>query len=163
MGSAREVTKLPSSANGGHRGDGVLTAATAHSLQRVAAPLGPTTAALPSMPVTNRVTSSSDARPHDPRPVLRLYIAGGAPSSTIAESNLASLLESNGVTDYDLEIIDCLKNPRRAIGDGVLVIPTLIRFAPLPLQTIVGTLSDAGRVGAALGFATASHGDRASA
>ena len=94
---------------------------------------------------------------------LRLYVAGGAPNSTMAESNLTSLLESNGVTDYELEIIDCIKDPRRALGDGVLVTPTLMRVAPPPPQTIVGTLSDAARVGAALGLSASAPGDRASA
>ena len=110
----------------------------------------------------SRSTSTSHA-PASARLQLRLYIAAGAPNSALAESNLTSLLESNGVTDYDLEIIDCIKEPRRALGDGVLVTPTLVRFAPPPPQTIVGTLSDPVRVGAALGFAMASHGDRASA
>jgi circadian clock protein KaiB len=94
---------------------------------------------------------------------LRLYVAGGAPNSTMAESNLTSLLESNGVTDYELEIIDCIKDPRRALGDGVLVTPTLMRVAPPPPQTIVGTLSDAARVGAALGLPASAPGGRASA
>ena len=112
--------------------------------------------------MVSRVPASTDTSAAGDRLQLRLYIAGGAPNSALAESNLASLLESHGVTDYDLEIIDCIKDPRRALGDGVLVTPTLVRFAPPPPQTIVGTLSDARRVGAALGFAT-SPLDRASA
>ena len=115
------------------------------------------------MPVTNRLSSSSDSRSPHRRLQLRLYIAEGAPNSIMAESNLTSLLESNDVTDYDLEIIDCMTDPRRALGDGVLVTPTLVRVAPSPLQTIVGTLSDAVRVGAALGFLTSPHEERASA
>ena len=107
--------------------------------------------------------SSTQTHPSDTRLQLRLYVAGGAPNSTMAEANLASLLEARGVTDYDLEIIDCIKDPRRALGDGVLVTPTLVRVAPPPPQTIVGTLSDAVRVGAALGFPASSHGERASA
>ena len=110
-----------------------------------------------------RPASAAEVGASTARLQLRLYVAGGAPNSTLAESNLTSLLESNGIVDYDLEIIDCIKDPRRALGDGVLVTPTLVRFAPPPPQTIVGTLSDAARVGAALGFATSPHGDRASA
>ena len=113
--------------------------------------------------MVSRGPSSTDTLPAGARLQLRLYIAGGAPNSTMAESNLASLLESHGVSDYDLEIIDCIKDPRRALGDGVLVTPTLVRFSPPPPQTIVGTLSDAARVGAALGFARSPLGDRASA
>ena len=101
-----------------------------------------------------------------PAPValkLRLYVAGGAPNSTLAEANLMALLETHGVTDHELEIVDCIRDPRRALRDGVLVTPTLLRVAPAPQQTIVGTLSDARRVAAALGLPLGPHGERASA
>ena len=35
------------------------------------------------------------------------------------------------------------KEPERALADGILMTPTLIRLAPLPLRRIIGTLSDA--------------------
>ena len=107
--------------------------------------------------------ASPDIQAPSARLQLRLYIAGNAPNSTMAESNLTALLASNGVTDYELEIIDCIKDPRRALGDGVLVTPTLVRFAPPPPASIVGTLSDAARVGAALGVSASARADRASA
>ena len=94
---------------------------------------------------------------------LRLYIAGGAPNSTLAEANLMALLDAHGITDHALEVIDCIRDPRRALQDGVLVTPTLLRVAPAPQQTIVGTLSDTRRVAAALGLPLGSHGERASA
>ena len=94
---------------------------------------------------------------------LRLYVAGGAPNSLLAEGNLDALLAAHGVTDHELEIIDCIREPKRALRDGVLVTPTLVRVAPAPTQTIVGTLSDARRVAAALGLPLAPHGARASA
>ena len=104
----------------------------------------------------------------DPRPApgglkLRLYVAGGAPNSTLAQGNLAALLASHGITDHELEIVDCIRDPRRALRDGVLVTPTLVRVAPPPQQTIVGTLSDTRRVAAALGLPLGPHGERASA
>ena len=94
---------------------------------------------------------------------LRLYIAGGAPNSTLAQANLAALLEAHGVTDHELEVIDCIRDPRRALRDGVLVTPTLLRVSPSPQQTIVGTLSDTRRVAAALDLPLAPRGERASA
>jgi circadian clock protein KaiB len=39
-----------------------------------------------------------------------------------------------------------LKYPRRALADGVVVTPTLIRLLPLPVQRVVGDLSDTSQV-----------------
>ena len=94
---------------------------------------------------------------------LRLYVAAGAPNSTLAQSNLEALLAAHGIRDYRLEIIDCIREPKRALGDGVLVTPTLLRVGPPPQQVIVGTLSDTRRVAAALGLPLAPQGERASA
>lgn len=85
--------------------------------------------------------------------VLRLYTAGVAPNSVLALANLESLLARHGIADYQLEIVDCISDPRRALRDGVLVTPTLVKLAPEPTQAIVGTLSDDARVWAALGIA----------
>jgi circadian clock protein KaiB len=84
---------------------------------------------------------------------LRLYIAGAAPISELARANLDALLASCGAADCELEVIDCIREPRRALAEGVFVTPTLIKAAPGPAQTIVGALSDARRVLAALGLA----------
>ena len=88
---------------------------------------------------------------------LRLYVAGDAPNSVAARTNLRRLLETCEPGSFTLEIIDCLKEPMRALQDGVLVTPTLVRFEPLPKQTIVGTLSELARVTAALGVVPAAR------
>ena len=88
---------------------------------------------------------------------LRLYVAGDAPNSTAARTNLRRLLDECEPGSFTLEIIDCLKEPMRALQDGVLVTPTLVRFEPLPRQTIVGTLSEVARVTAALGMIAATR------
>ena len=82
--------------------------------------------------------------------VLRLYVAGDAPNSTLARENLARLLERVDPADYRLEVIDCLRDPLRAIADGVLVTPTLLRVQPEPPRTVVGSLSAPERVAAVL-------------
>jgi circadian clock protein KaiB len=56
------------------------------------------------------------------------------------------------VTNYRLEIVDCLADPRRALADGVLVTPTLLKLSPPPRQTLVGSLSDLSRVRSVLGL-----------
>lgn len=83
---------------------------------------------------------------------LRLYIAGEGPNSRAALANLQALLRAHGPADCELEVVDCLREPIRALRDGVLVTPTLLRLSPLPSQTIVGTLSRTRSVLAALGL-----------
>jgi circadian clock protein KaiB len=80
-------------------------------------------------------------------------VAGTAPNSALARANLEALLARYGIAGCELEIIDCITEPRRALTDGVLVTPTLVKASPGPVQMIVGTLSDTRRVVAALGLA----------
>lgn len=82
--------------------------------------------------------------------ILRLYVAGDAPNSTRARANLSRLLSDVDPSRYSLEVIDCLAEPLRALGDGVLVTPTLVRVDPPPPQVVVGTLSALDRVADAL-------------
>ena len=86
------------------------------------------------------------------RLVLRLYVAGSAPNSTRAHANLLALLQRAGAQDYDLEVVDCIREPQRALQDGVLVTPTLLRLEPQPVETLIGTLSDARSVALTLGL-----------
>lgn len=80
---------------------------------------------------------------------LRLYVAGGAPNSLTARANLATLAAALG--HPGLEIVDVLDDPVRALTDGILVTPTLVKIAPSPVCRIIGNLSDARRVLALLG------------
>ena len=82
--------------------------------------------------------------------VLRLYVAGDAPNSARARANLRRLLNDVDPSCYRLEVIDCLSEPLRALDDGVLVTPTLVRVQPPPAQTVVGSLSALDRVADAL-------------
>jgi circadian clock protein KaiB len=78
---------------------------------------------------------------------LRLYVAGRAPNSVRAIANVMAICDPHaGSIQYALEIVDVLENPRRALADGVVVTPTLLRLSPLPIQRIVGDLSDTGQV-----------------
>lgn len=84
---------------------------------------------------------------------LRLYLAGDGPNSTMARANLRRLLAGVDPSRYSLEIIDSLRDPLRALEQGVLVTPTLVRVHPEPQVTIIGTLRDAQAVADALGLA----------
>jgi len=81
---------------------------------------------------------------------LRLYIAGNAPNSVRAMSNLKAICDeyfTNGVT---LEVVDLLQHPARAMADGIIVTPTLLKLSPAPVQRVIGSLNDTNQVRLAL-------------
>jgi circadian clock protein KaiB len=78
--------------------------------------------------------------------LLRLYVAGNAPNSLRAIANAKAICEEYLTSRYALEVVDLLKHPRRALDDGIIVTPTLLRLRPLPIQRVVGNLSDTNQV-----------------
>jgi circadian clock protein KaiB len=89
---------------------------------------------------------------------LRLYVAGDGPNSMEARANLASILQAHPEARYELEVVDFLKEPLRAMRDGVIVTPTLVRLAPPPERKLIGTLRETATVIAALGIGEVRHG-----
>jgi circadian clock protein KaiB len=77
---------------------------------------------------------------------LRLYVAGQTPKSLAALENLRRLCETHLAGQYEIEVIDLLKNPRLAAGDQILALPTLVRKLPEPIRKIIGDLSNEARV-----------------
>lgn len=73
---------------------------------------------------------------------LRLYIAGNAPNSLRALANAKAICEEHFARGYNIEVVDMLNAPRRALADGIIVTPTLIKLFPLPVRRMVGNLSD---------------------
>lgn len=94
---------------------------------------------------------------HDEVLTLRLYVAGDAPNSCEARENLRIMLEECAPEEYHLEEVDFLREPLRAMRDGVLVTPTLVKVAPAPAQQIIGTLRESVRVRAVLGLVRGGH------
>ena len=83
--------------------------------------------------------------------VLRLYVAANAPNSVMAIANVKAICEAHFATVHELEIVDSLKHPLRALADGIIVTPTLVKLFPLPVQRVIGNLSDTAQLLAALG------------
>lgn len=83
---------------------------------------------------------------------FRLYVANHAPNSAKAISNLAAICREYLADRCEIEIVDVYKDPTRALADGVLMTPTLIRVLPLPSLRIIGTLSQTQLVVDALGL-----------
>lgn len=73
---------------------------------------------------------------------LRLYVAGDAPNSCEARENLRAMLEALPPELYQLEEVDFLRDPLRAMRDGVIVTPTLVKLSPPPARKIIGTLRE---------------------
>lgn len=85
--------------------------------------------------------------------LLRLYIADRAPNSIRAIANLAAICKEHLGDKFELEIIDVLEYPLRALADGILVTPSLTKISPAPAARVVGNLSDTASVLHALGIA----------
>ena len=80
--------------------------------------------------------------PKKPSLRLRLYIAGNAPNSVCAVANARAICDEHFPSGHELEIVDLLEHPARAVKDGIIVTPTLLKLLPLPVQRVIGNLSD---------------------
>jgi circadian clock protein KaiB len=91
------------------------------------------------------------SRRKNPRYVLRLYIAGDGPNSTLARANAQDIIARHLVGRCSIEVVDVQRDASRALADEVFVTPTLIRVVPGPRRQIVGNLSERDKVLRALG------------
>jgi circadian clock protein KaiB len=83
---------------------------------------------------------------------FRLYVAGDALNSAQARANLAALCQVHLAGRCQIDIVDVYKEPQRALADAIFMTPTLVKLAPLPERSIVGTLSQTQTVLQALGL-----------
>ncbi len=72
---------------------------------------------------------------------FRLYVAGDSPNSIQALSNLQAVCGKFLPERHEIEIVDVLCDPKRALADGILLTPTLVKLSPAPFRKIVGNLS----------------------
>jgi circadian clock protein KaiB len=72
---------------------------------------------------------------------LLLYVAGDAPNSVQALTNLTSFCRTHLAERHEIQIVDVFKEPLRALADGIFMTPTLVKVSPSPSRKIVGTLS----------------------
>jgi circadian clock protein KaiB len=77
---------------------------------------------------------------------LRLYVMDQTPKSQAAFSNLTKICENHLKGRYRITVIDLLKQPQLAKGDQILATPTVVRRLPIPVRTIIGTLTDTEKV-----------------
>ena len=83
---------------------------------------------------------------------FRLYLADGAPNSVRALANLYAICRQHFPECHRIEVIDVLKEPLRALAEGIFVTPTVVKLFPAPEQQIIGDLSQEQEVLGALGL-----------
>lgn len=76
-----------------------------------------------------------------PRFSFVLFVAGDAPNSVRAVTNLGVFCREYLADRYSIEIVDVFLEPKRALTEHIFMTPTLIAMSPLPTRRIVGTLS----------------------
>lgn len=86
---------------------------------------------------------------------FRLYVAGDTRNSMAARANLGALCRTHLQDRHEIEVVDVLLEPKRALADGIFMTPTLLKLAPDPVCRIVGSLSHTLPVLQALGMQTA--------
>ncbi|WP_207536673.1 circadian clock KaiB family protein [Sabulicella rubraurantiaca] len=78
---------------------------------------------------------------------LTLYVAGQTPKSVAAIRNLERICaEHLGSDSYAIEVVDLRVSPHLAREHNIVAIPTLVRQLPVPIQKIIGDLSDTQKV-----------------
>jgi len=77
---------------------------------------------------------------------LRLYVAGQTPKSIVALANLKKICKEHLKDEYNIEVIDLVRNPKLARQHQILAIPTLVRSLPTPIKKIIGDLSNTEKV-----------------
>jgi circadian clock protein KaiB len=83
---------------------------------------------------------------------FRLYVAADTQNSIQAASNLTAFCMEHLADRHEIEYVDVFKEPQRALEEGIRMTPTLLKLSPLPMQRIIGTLTDARRVMETLGL-----------
>ena len=91
--------------------------------------------------------------------MFRLYIAGDAANSLQAIANLALLCEKHLPDRHEIEIVDVLLDPKRALREQIFMTPTLVTDTPRPGHRIVGTLSNTEPILQILGLGAAQRRD----
>ena len=81
---------------------------------------------------------------------LRLYITGSTPKSTRAVHNLMQMCQEHLAGRYELEVIDIYQQPELAQIEDIIAVPTLVKKRPLPVQKVLGDLSNAQKLASGL-------------
>ena len=88
----------------------------------------------------------SGARTRQAKYVLRLYVNDSTVKSNRAVENVKRMCAQHLDGRYQLEVIDIHRQASLARDEQIVAVPTLIKRLPLPLQRLVGDMSDLNQV-----------------
>ena len=88
---------------------------------------------------------------------LHLYIAGTTVKSLRAIETIKSICEDYFPKRYTLEVIDIYQQPERIKQAQIFATPTLIKTLPLPLQQIIGDMSNTQKILVGLDITPKNH------
>lgn len=88
------------------------------------------------------MTGSSERRPEAQVDSITVFIAGDAPSSRQAMTNLTGVLDSLGIPPERLVVVDVLVDPGAALEAGALVTPSLQIKRGQRARWFLGDLTD---------------------
>ena len=91
-----------------------------------------------------KVLSSADRS--NERYVLRLYIAGLTPRSTLAVERIRGICDRYLAGRYELTVIDLYLHPEEARQAQIVVAPTLVKQIPSPMRLFIGDMMDEKRI-----------------
>jgi circadian clock protein KaiB len=91
---------------------------------------------------TNGTAVARKRKPRESQYFLRLYVSGHSAKSERAIENIKGACEQFLTGRYDLEVIDIHLRAGVARDEQIVAVPTLIKRLPLPLQRLVGDMSN---------------------
>jgi len=74
--------------------------------------------------------------------LLRLYVSRSTSKSKLAVVNITRVCNEHLDGRYRLEVIDIREQAQLARDEQIVAVPTLIKRLPLPLQRLVGDMSN---------------------
>ncbi len=83
---------------------------------------------------------------------FRLYVAGSGPHSELAIVNLKAICAEHLEDRHEIEVVDVFLHRQRALAEGIMMTPMLVKISPSPVVKILGALSLAEPVLHALGL-----------
>ncbi len=96
--------------------------------------------------ITTKIFEQSLADLKEQNYILRLYIAGTTLQSVKALRNIKKICEDHLQGRYELEVIDIYQQAESLASENIVAVPTLIKELPLPLQKMIGNLSNTEKV-----------------
>jgi circadian clock protein KaiB len=99
--------------------------------------------------------------PSDSTYHLTLFVSGASERSARAVDDATRCCELRLAGHYHLSVVDLYEQSTGVLGGQVLVAPALVRNSPPPVRKVVGDLSNADAVAAALELPVVADGLRA--